>query len=1147
MNIKKSFFAPLASGLGATRRAAVLLLVMLCSLGAWADNSGSCGDNVTYSYVESTHTLTISGTGAMEDYEYSYDRPWDSYVYQIKTIVIENGVTSIGKNAFYNCELSSIDIPTSVTSIGMRAFSCCYDLTTVTIPASVTSIGTEVFTDCSNIETMTVAAGNTVYDSRDNCNAIIEIATNTLIFGCKNSTIPASVTSIGNFAFYGCSDLTSIDIPAGVTSIGAAAFGGCKDLSMVTFAPGSQLTTIGEGAFSNCKSLGSITIPASVTSIGKEVFTYCSNLATITVETSNTVYDSRNGCHAIIETSSNKLIAGCKNSTIPDDVTSIGDNAFDGHGPATVTIPASVTTIGEAAFEASGLTTVTFATDSKLTTIGNVAFHDNPLGSITIPASVTTIGTMAFYDCRWLATVTFDGTQTLTTIGDYAFSGQGLTTITIPASVTSIGDEAFHDCTGLKSVMLNGEATIGWGAFPNGAMVTIAEGMLLHNGTEPLSGNVSDMGKLNGKTLKTAYSVTFDIADDDNDPEAQIVVRGNKATVPTVARTGYTLKWKVGEAEYDFDTPVNSNITLTAVWTANNYTVQFSANGGSGDAMASMQLTYDGDWATLPACTYIAPEGKAFKNWNTAADGSGAQYEDKDWVRNLTDEPNGTVVLYAQWGKNIATCTATVPGQTLDGNSYIYYKFESANNGNADTGTTVYDGKTLLTVGTDYVFDQVYFYGTENSCTDVTNKVGDHFTVVIKGIGNYAGTTTADFYIISPEVKGEWGDLAWTIDADGNFTISKKDGVEGNVAMNETTKGNYPWYDKAGYIKTITIGEGITTVAANAFCRETEMNVYGNVHSLTLPESLTSIGEFAFAYCTALNINLTVLEGITFPATAFSYINSLTGTLYDNADNTKTISVMAQVSKNNVTLSGRTLYKDGDLNTLCLPFDVSEGNSILDGATVKELDVENYYDANGESYTKLDYENAFRTGFDAETGTLRLYFKNVEADGSGVVLQAGKPYLIKWDKAEGYDDADPATRDITGDLVFLNAKLLTSPNSVTSSDNKVSFVGTYGYQAFTEVNKSILLVGTKNSLYYPLSGASLGAFRAYFQLNGDVSGSVKMFFGEEDDATSLSGELRVKSEESDNAVYDLSGRKVNSQFSILNSRRVSTSRTAKRY
>ena len=847
------------------------------------------------------------------------------------------------------------------------------------------------------------------------------------------------------------------------------------------------------------------------------------------VEDGNAVYDSRDNCNAIIEISSNTLIAGCKNSTIPDGVTSIGDEAFNSSGLGSITIPASVTSIGNFAFYYSGLgsitipasvktigknafekcnnlPTVTFDGTPTLTTIGESAFRGcNILGSITIPASVTTIDSYAFSNCQRLTSVTFAEDSQLTSIGEGAFSNcESLGSITIPASVTSIGDYAFEECRKLKSVTLNGEVTIGGNAFPYGATVTIAEGMLLHNGTEPLSGNVSDMGKLNGKTLKTAYSVTFDIADDDDDPEAQIVVRGNKATVPTIARTGYTLKWKLGEEDYDFDTPVTSNIALTAVWTANNYTVQFNANGGSGDAMASMQLTYDGEWTTLPACTYTAPDGKVFKNWNTAADGSGKSYDDKDWVRNLTDEPNGTVVLYAQWGKNIATCTATVPGQTLDGNSYIYYKFESANGGNVDTGTTVYDGKTLLTVGTDYVFDQVYFYGTENSCTYETNNVGDHFTVVIKGIGNYAGTTTADFYIVSPVVNGEWGDLTWTIDADGDFTISKKDGVEGNVAMNETTKGDYPWYDKAGYIKTITIGEGITTVAANAFCRETEMNVYGNVYSLTLPSTLTTIGEYAFAYCTGLTVELKDFAGITYPANAFIQVGCIVGTLYDNADNTKTVSVMALASKNDVTLKGRTLYKDGDWNTLCLPFALASlTGTPLEGATVMELDTEGTYDTDKQ------------TGYDSESGTLSLYFKNATA------IEAGKPYLVKWES--GADITDP---------VFTGVTVSNVNSPVTSYDHNVTFIGNYSPETLTGGDASNLYLGTNNQLYWPTADRTINAFRGYFHVNLSGAGqvrSIRLNLGDKVTGVTLidNGQLTIDNYAGADSWYDLQGRKLN--------------------
>ena len=315
-------------------------------------------------------TLTISGTN-MPNYS-TGSTPWYSQRGAIKNVVIENGVTSIGSQAFSSCNsLTSITIPNSVTSIGYCAFYDCSGLTSITIPNSVTSIGIEAFEYCSSLTSV---------------------------------TIPNSVTSIRQQAFYGCSKLTSVTIPNSVTDIEKYAFSGCKGLTSITIP--NSVTSIGEFAFKECSRLISITIPKSVTSIGEAAFNACSNLISIKVEEDNPKYDSRNNCNAIIESQYNTLHTGCKNTTIPNSVKNIGGYAFSGNISLTsITIPNSVTSIGEAAFaNCSKLISITIP--SSVTNIGGYAFTQcSSLTSVTIPNSVTSIGEYAFYNCSYLTSI----------------------------------------------------------------------------------------------------------------------------------------------------------------------------------------------------------------------------------------------------------------------------------------------------------------------------------------------------------------------------------------------------------------------------------------------------------------------------------------------------------------------------------------------------------------------------------------------------------------------------------------------------------------------------------------------------------------------------------------------------------------------
>jgi len=194
------------------------LLAFVLSLTSWAATEI---DGIYYELDASNKTASVT----------SGSNKYSGEVVIPSTVSYEGvtySVTSIGGSAFYYCySLTSIEIPNSVTSIGNKAFNYCRGLKSVTIPNSVTSIGGGALYRCSNLTSITVDAGNPVYDSRENCNAIIKTSSNKLIVGCKNSTIPNSVTSIEYNAFEGCTGLTSITIPNSVTIIGQYAFYDC--------------------------------------------------------------------------------------------------------------------------------------------------------------------------------------------------------------------------------------------------------------------------------------------------------------------------------------------------------------------------------------------------------------------------------------------------------------------------------------------------------------------------------------------------------------------------------------------------------------------------------------------------------------------------------------------------------------------------------------------------------------------------------------------------------------------------------------------------------------------------------------------------------------------------------------------------------
>ncbi len=229
--------------------------------GTVSDDSGSCGTGVTYKFESSTGTLTISGSGTMDDYISGSGAPWTPYSGSVKTVVIEDSVASIGGGAFYDCiSLASVTIPDSVASIGYSAFEGCTSLASVTIPDSVTSIRNWAFQDCTSIASVNIP---------DNVASIEE----RVFSGCTSLasvTIGNSVTSIEQYAFEDCTSLTSVTVGESVTSIGYCSFSGCTSLTSVTI--GNSVTSIEQYAFEECTSLTSVTVGESVTTIENSAF-----------------------------------------------------------------------------------------------------------------------------------------------------------------------------------------------------------------------------------------------------------------------------------------------------------------------------------------------------------------------------------------------------------------------------------------------------------------------------------------------------------------------------------------------------------------------------------------------------------------------------------------------------------------------------------------------------------------------------------------------------------------------------------------------------------------------------------------------------------------------------------------------------------
>ena len=851
-------------------------------------------DNLTWKLYEDG-TLNISGTGAMKDYD--YDNP--SPVYNnlnVKKVVIEDGVTSIGGSAFYFCRsLTSITIPDSVTSIGAYAFSLCSSLTSITIPNSVTSIETYAFQSCSSL---------------------------------TGITIPDSVTSIGEAAFGSCSSLTSITIPDGVTSIGDYVFMSCSSLTSITIP--DSVTSIGEAAFYDCSSLTSITISDSVTSIGESAFQNCSSLQTISLSCKSTLKKSDFGDQANLVSASHTLkkteakaatctengnkeywtCQHCKKYFLSDDTNSETATAVElsetvipalNHKNAIIQNAAEPTETApgysgdlycpdcdkvlekgytywvednltwklyeDGTLNISGkgamknydregdnpspvynnLSVKKVVIEDGVTSIGDAAFYDcNNLTSITIPDSVTSIGNAAFSFCSSLTSITIpDG---VTSIGNSAFSNCNiLTSITIPNSVTSIGAYAFSYCSSLTSITIpNSVTSIGDAAFSyciNLTSITIPDG-------------VTSIGDAAFSNCISLTSITI--------PDS----------VTSIGAYAFSNCWDL--------TSITIPDSVTSIGKSAFYKCS-SLTAISLSCKSSLKKSDFGEQADLVSYTNQHTLTKTEAKAATCTEKGNKEYWTCEHCKKyfLSDDTNpetakaveqSEFIIPALNHKNAIIQNASEPTETAPGYSgdrycpdcdkvvekgYTYW-----NEGNLTW--KLYEDGTLTISGTGAMKDYDYY----NNPSPASQKKDSVKKVVIEdgvtSIGDSAFSYCSSLTNITiPDSVTSIGDSAFS----GCWDLTSI-----TIPDSVTTIGESAFYGCSS-LTSITIPDGVTSIGYGAFssCR--------SLTSITIPDSVTSIGNSSFSYCSSLT-SITIPNSVTsIGAYAFSncwYLTSIT-------------------------------------------------------------------------------------------------------------------------------------------------------------------------------------------------------------------------------------------------------------------------------